>query len=98
MFELPVEIVGLIALVVAFLVAQGVKGLLALFKIDVSGYAAAFTAVAVGAVVFFAEGIVGLFPADVQQIIVSILQALSLILGMFGAHKTYKGLAPAPEE
>jgi len=92
MFELPVEIVGLITLLVAFLVAQGVKGVFSLFGKDISGYAAAFTAVAVGAVVFFMEGIIGLFPPDAQQLVVAILQALSLVLGMFGVHKTYKGL------
>ena len=95
MFELPVEIVGLITLIVAFLVAQGVKGFLAMFGKDLSGWAAAFTAIAVGAIVLFMEGFVGLFPPDAQQVIVSILQTVSLILGMFGVHKTYKGLSPA---
>ena len=92
MFELPIEIVGLITIVVAFLVAQGVKGLFALFGWELGGYAAAFTAVLVGAVVLFVEGFVGLFPPDTQQIVLGILQALAMILGMFGVHKTYKGL------
>ncbi len=93
MFELPVEIVGLITIAVAFLVTQGIKGVFALFGKDIGGYAAAFTALVVGLVVLFIEGFVGLFPPDTQQIVVGILQAVSLILGMFGVHKTYKGLA-----
>ena len=92
MFELPVEIVSLIALLVAFLVAQGVKGLFALFGWEIGGYAAAFTAVLVGAIVLFVEGFVGLFPPDTQQIVTVVLQAVAMILGMFGVHKTYKGL------
>ena len=95
MFELPVEVVGLISLVVAFLVAQGVKGFLAMFGKDLGGWAAAFTAIAVGAIVLFVEGFVGLFPPDAQQAVIAVLQAVSLIFGMFGVHKTYKGLSPA---
>ena len=92
MFELPIEIVGLITLLVAFLVAQGVKGLFSLFGWEIGGYAAAFTAVLVGAIVLFVEGFVGLFPPETQQIVTGILQAVAMILGMFGVHKTYKGL------
>lgn len=92
MFELPIEIVGLISVAVAFLVAQGVKGVFALFGWDIGGYAAAFTALVVGLVVLFIEGFVGMFPADVQEIVVLVLQALGMIFGMFGVHKTYSGL------
>ena len=102
MFELPVEVVafiiGILTIGVGFLVAQGVKGFLAIFGKDLSGYAAAFTAVVVGALLVFIQGFVGLFPPEIQEIVVTILKALVTILGMFGAHKTYKGLAPAPEE
>ena len=93
MFELPVEVIGLLTIVVAFLVAQGVKGVLALFGVDLSGKAAAFTAVAVAALVYFIQGFIGLFPPESQQMIAQALQALALILGMFGTHKTYKGLS-----
>lgn len=92
MFELPVEIVGLISVAIAFLVAQGVKGAFALFGWDIGGYAAAFTALVVGLLVLFIEGFVGMFPANIQEIVVVVLQALGMILGMFGIHKTYKGL------
>ena len=92
MFELPIEIVGLITIAIAFLVAQGVKGVASLFGWDIGGYAAAFTALVVGLLVLFIEGFVGMFPADVQEIVVLILQAFGMIFGMFGAHKTYKGL------
>ncbi len=91
MFELPSEVVVLITLGVAFLVAQGVKGLLANFGIDLSGKAAAFTAIVVGAIVIFINGFVGLFPPDAQEIVALVLQALVGILGMFGVHKTIKG-------
>ena len=92
MFELPIEVIGLLTIVVAFLVAQGVKGFLALFGVDLGGKAAAFTAVAVAALVYFIQGFVGLFPPDTQQAIATALQALALVLGMFGMHKTYAGL------
>jgi hypothetical protein len=95
MFELPVEIVGLISLVVAFLVAQGVKGFLAMFGKDLGGWAAALTAIVVAAIVLFVEGFVGLFPLASQEVVIAILQAVSLIFGMFGVHKTYKGLSPS---
>jgi ABC-type glucose/galactose transport system permease subunit len=94
MFELPIEIVGLIALAVAFLVAQGVKGLLANFGVDLGGKAAALTAILVAAIVLFVEGFVGLFPPDTQQIVMTILQSLAMVLGVFGVHKTYKGISP----
>ena len=94
MYELPVELVALITLGVAFLVAQGVKGLLANFGIDLGGKAAAFTAILVTAVVMFVEGFVGLFPPETQQIIIVILQSLATVLGVFGVHKTYSGLKP----
>lgn len=90
MFELPIEVVGLITLAVAFLVAQGLKGLLANFGIDLGGKAAVLTAILVGSIVFFIEGVVGLFPVDAQEIVVIVLQALVAILGMFGVHKTKK--------
>jgi len=91
MFELPSEAVVLITLGVGFLVTQGVKGLLANFGIDLSGKAAALTAVIVGAIVIFINGFVGLFPLDVQETVVVVLQAVVGILGMFGIHKTVKG-------
>ena len=93
MYELPVEVIGLLTIVVAFLVAQGVKGVLALFGVDLGGKAAAFTAVLVAALIFFIQGLIGLFPPESQQTIATVIQALALILGMFGTHKTYKGLS-----
>ena len=92
-FVLPEIFVSLLAVGVGFLVAQGIKGLLAVFGLDLSGYAAAFTAVLVGALVVFIQGFVGLFPPESQEMIVVILNAVGTILGMFGVHKTYKGLA-----
>ena len=92
MFELPEIYISLLSVGVAFLVAQGVKGLLALFGWDLSGYAAAFTAVLVGALVVFIQGFVGLFPPESQETVIVILQAVGTILGMFGVHKTYKRL------
>ena len=93
MFELPVEIVGLITIAVAFLVAQGVKGVASLFGWEIGGYAAAFTALVVGLIVLFIEGFVGMFPANVQEIVVLVLQALGMIFAMFGTHKVYKSLS-----
>lgn len=95
MFELPEIFVSLLTVAVAFFVAQGVKGFLAVFKVDLSGYAAAFTAVIVGAIIFFIEGVIGIFPPESQEMIVTILQAVATVLGMFGVHKTYKGIAGA---
>lgn len=91
MFELPIEIVALITLIISFLVMQGAKSLLANFGWDLSGKVAMFTAILVGSIVFFIEGFVGMFPVDVQQVVVTVLQALIAVLGMFGVHKTVKG-------
>ena len=93
MYELPVEVIGLLTIGVGFLVAQGVKGILAVFGKDLGGKAAAFTAVAVAALIFFIEGVIGVFPPESQEAIAKGIQALALVLGMFGTHKTYKGLS-----
>ena len=91
-FQLPLEIVAIITLVTTFLVAQGIKGFMQVFDIDLSGKAAAFTAVVVGAIVFFINGFVGMFPPETQETVLTILQALALIFGIFGVHKVYKGI------
>ena len=86
MFEFPIETVALLT----FLLTQGIKALLGLFSKDMSGMTSAVVAVAVGAILFFMAGIVGIFPVGVQESIVAGLSLVGVILSGFGIHYTYK--------
>jgi hypothetical protein len=88
-FVLPVEV----KLFLTFLVTQGIKGLFSLWGKEISGGVSAFVAVLVGSMVFFIEGVISLFPPEQQAIAISFFGFVTVILGAFGAHKTYKGLS-----
>ena len=88
MFVFPVEIVALLT----FLLTQGIKALLGLFNKDMSGMTSAVVAVAVGSILFFLAGIVGIFPVEIQESIVAGLSLVGVILSGFGIHYTYKGI------
>lgn len=85
---LPIEIKALLT----YLLTQGIKALLALFGKDVSGWASAFTAVAVGAVLFFIEGLLALVPEAYAESVNAGLAFIVVILGSFGTHYTYKNI------
>ena len=88
MFEFPIEIVALLT----FLLTQGIKALLGLFDKDMSGMTAAIVAVAVGSLLFFMAGVIGIFPVEIQESIVAGLGLIGVILSGFGIHYTYKGI------
>ena len=88
MFQLPIEVKALLA----FLVTQGIKSLLAFFGKDLAGTWAAIVAALVAAVLVFAEGLLALASPEVQDIVVKVLTLLAGILGAFGIHKTYAAI------
>jgi len=88
MFQLPIEVKALLA----FLVTQGIKSLLAFFGKDLAGTWAAIVAALVAAVLVFAEGLLALASPEVQDIIVKVLTLIAGILGAFGIHKTYAAI------
>jgi hypothetical protein len=90
------ESIAGLTLVVTFFVTQGIKGAFALFGKEVSGGVSAFVAVIVGTLVFFFQGLIALLPPATQPTVVAVVGVLATVLGAFGAHKTYKGLAPKP--
>ena len=87
MIALPEEIKVLLT----FLVTQGIKALFKLMGKEISGWDSAFVAIAVGAIVFFIEGILNLFPES-AEIIGATLSFLAIVLGSFGTHYTYKNI------
>jgi hypothetical protein len=89
MFALPEEI----KVLVAFLVTQGVKAVANLFGKDIGGVGAASVAVFVGAVVFFAEGLLALVSPEKQEVVQSALALVALLLSSFGTHYTYKNIS-----
>jgi len=88
MFQLPIEVKALLA----FLVTQGIKSLLAFFGKDLAGTWAAIVAALVAAVLVFAEGLLAIASPEVQDIVVKVLTLLAGILGAFGIHKTYAAI------
>ena len=89
MFTLPEEI----KVLVAFVVMQGVKAVVKLFGKDLGGKGAAAVAVLVGAIVVFAEGLLGLVSAEKQEAVQQGLSFVAVILAMFGTHYTVKSIS-----
>ena len=89
MIALPEEIKVLFT----FLVTQGVKAVAGMFGKDIGGAGAAMIAVFVGAVVFFAEGLLSLVSPEKQELAEAVLAFVALLLGSFGTHYTYKNIA-----
>ena len=88
MLSLPIEIKGLLT----FLITQGIKALLGLFGKDMSGMTSAITAVIVGAIVFFVEGVLALVPAEYIDSVGAFLALVVTLLSAFGIHYSYKNV------
>ena len=86
---LPIEIKALLT----YLITQGAKALLGLFDKDFSGAAAAITAVVIGSILFFLDGILALVPAEYQDAVGAALALIVSLLSAFGIHYTYKNIA-----
>ena len=85
---LPIEIKALLT----YLITQGAKALLVLFGKDFSGFASAITAVVIGSVLFFADGILALIPVEYQDTVGAALALIVSLLSAFGIHYTYKNV------
>ena len=89
MIGLPIEIKGLLT----FLITQGAKALVGLFGKDFSGVAAAITAVVIGSILFFVDGLLALVPVEYQDSVGAVLALIVSLLSAFGVHYTYKNIA-----
>ena len=89
MLSLPIEIKALLT----YLITQGIKALLALFGKDMAGVAAAVAAVAVGAIVFFIDGMLALVPVEYVDSVGAFLALVVSLLSAFGIHYSYKNIA-----
>ena len=89
MISLPIEIKALLT----YLITQGIKALLALFGKDMAGVAAAIAAVAVGAIIFFIDGVLALVPVEYVDSVGAFLALVVSLLSAFGIHYSYKNIA-----
>ena len=89
MLSLPIEIKALLT----YLITQGIKALLALFGKDMAGVAAAIAAVAVGAIIFFIDGVLALVPVEYVDSVGAFLALVVSLLSAFGIHYSYKNIA-----
>jgi len=89
MLSLPIEIKALLT----YLITQGIKALLALFGKDMAGVAAAVAAVAVGAIIFFIDGVLALVPVEYVDSVGAFLALVVSLLSAFGIHYSYKNIA-----
>lgn len=87
---LPVEIEGLIKIVVGLLVAQGLKSLSSLLGKDISGWAAVITASIAAGVIFFFNALLSTVPGVAQPSVAAGLTFLITILATFGLKDTLK--------
>jgi len=81
----------LILVLVTFLVTNGIKSLSELLKMDLTGYAAAWTA-AIVAMAFgvFQSVILPQIPTEYLPIVEQVAAVLLTLLGAMGVHKTIK--------
>lgn len=90
---LPDALVALVVAGVSFLIAQGVKEVLALFHVDLSGQAAALTAAIVAVIVAFANGLLAQIPVEMEPLAEAILRIIVILLGVvgpFGIFRVYR--------
>ena len=73
MFQFPLEVKAALTL----FITQGIKSVLALAGVDVSGWLALVVAAAVTAFLLFAESLVGSLSPAIQQIVVALLTLLT---------------------
>ncbi len=86
---------ALISALVSFLVIEGLKELAALFGVDLTGQAAAITAVIVTAIVALLNGLLIQIPANLVPFAEELQRLLDLLiaaLGPFGFFRIYKGI------
>lgn len=88
----PDALVVLITAGLMFLVTQGIKEILRLTGIDLSGYAAALVAALVGIVVAFLNGLLAFIPVALAPLAAELLNLLVLLLSGYGVYRIYRAL------
>ena len=93
---IPTIIVTILTGLTGFIVTQGVKEILSLFKVDLSSYAAAATALIVSVVLALLNGLLGQIPAAWGPLAQELLNLLALLLSAvvptFGFFRVYKNI------
>jgi len=92
---IPVDLEGIIKLVVIFLVTAGLKSVSSRIGKDLTGWAAMIAASITSAVILFFNALLSAVPANVQPSVTVALTLLVTILGAFGVHGTVKSFQPA---
>lgn len=87
--KLPEELKMILAGFVGMLVTEGLKALGNLFKVDLSGNAAAVTAALVTALVFFADALLAKIPPEFEGVANAIFMLLVSVLGAYGIHRQF---------
>ena len=90
MLEVSPNLQLLLLAAVTFLVTEGLKALGGVFKLDLSGAAAAITAAVVGLVLLVANGFLGQIPPEYAETVRVVMDLIVAIFGAFGLHKTVK--------
>jgi hypothetical protein len=85
--QLPNELVMLVNLVVLYLIVNGLKALSELLGKDLSGWGTILAGAIAATVVFFANQLLALAPADAQPIINAIFQLIVILLGAIGVKR-----------
>jgi hypothetical protein len=91
----PDAVTAILTSLVSFLLVMGAKQILSAFKVDLSGYVAAATAVIVTILVAFANGLLGQIPPALAPFAEEVLRLIALLLaavGPFGLYRVYRNL------
>lgn len=86
---------ALITALVSFVVIQGIKELMVLFGVDLSGTAAGVTAAVVVVIITLLNGLLVQIPANLVPFAEEVQKLLDLLiaaLGPFGLFRVYKGI------
>jgi len=94
-FVVPPVFIAFVAGFFAFLGTQGVKAILALTGIDLSGGLAVIVAAVVNVVVDYLGKLIGTQTTDQQALIAQALVLVVSLLAMYGVHYAYRGLKGA---
>ena len=90
MLEIPVELKAILVGFLTMILTQGLKAFANLLGKDFSGWAAAFVAVVVAAIVFFIDGLVGMVPPEYHDVVAGVFALIVTALSAFGIHYTRK--------
>lgn len=92
--ELPIELQGIVAAGIGFLVTAGLKSLSVLLNKDISGWGSVITGGLVTSVVFFMNAILSAVPEAAQASVSITLTLLVSVLSAYGIAATMKKFQP----